>query len=55
MNRAADIPAAAYAASAFLFDTLDWLNPWHGHDLPGAHEIDAFESMQPDDRLYPRP
>jgi hypothetical protein len=23
------LPAAAYEAAAFLWDTLDWLNPWH--------------------------
>jgi hypothetical protein len=29
MRRAARIPAAAYTATAYLWDTLDWLNPWH--------------------------
>lgn len=23
------LPDAAYVATTYLFDTLDWLNPWH--------------------------
>lgn len=31
--RAPQLPAEAYAtATAYLWDTLDWLNPWHHHD-----------------------
>ena len=50
MRRAARIPAEAYAkATAYLADTLDWLNQWH-------HTADDFtEDVQPaaSDHLYP--
>lgn len=50
MRRAARIPAEAYAkATAYLADTLDWLNQWH-------HTADDFtEDVQPapTDYLYP--
>jgi hypothetical protein len=38
-RRAVLIPEAAYAAIAFLSDTLDWLNPFHY----GAACNDAFD------------
>jgi hypothetical protein len=37
MRREARVPAAAYAAIAFLSETLDWLNPWH-HPV-GTNEV----------------
>ena len=40
MGRAVRLPAAAYAAVAFLSDTLDWLNPWQGHDTANTDNID---------------
>jgi hypothetical protein len=49
MRRASRIPAAAYAtATAYLSDTLDWLNLWHHHD-------EVNEDIQPahTDYLYP--
>lgn len=39
MPRAARIPAAAYRATAYLWDTLDWLNPWR-HDASTTGELD---------------
>jgi hypothetical protein len=48
MRRAVKIPAAAYAAVAYLSDTLDWLNLWHQADQ--LH--DDFEPSQPQ-HLYP--
>lgn len=33
------IPAAAYRAAAYIWDTLDWLNPWH--DAGSTNEVDA--------------
>lgn len=41
MRRAVRLPAAAYAAAAFLSDTLDWLNPWH-------NEADSADELQED-------
>jgi hypothetical protein len=38
VRRAARIPAAATAAVAYLWDTLDWLNPWH-HDASSTDEL----------------
>jgi hypothetical protein len=48
MRRAVRLPAAAYAAVAYLSDTLDWLNLWHQADQ--LH--DDFEPSQPQ-HLYP--
>ncbi len=49
MHRAARLPAEAYAtATAYLTDTLDWLNPWHQHD----HDHDDSRPA-PSDHLYP--
>ena len=39
IRRAARIPAAAYAATAYLWDTLDCLNPWQ-HDASTTSELD---------------
>ena len=50
MRRAARIPVEAYAtATAYLTDTLDWLNQWHQHD---DEANDDFRSA-PSDHLYP--
>ena len=49
MHRAARLPAEAYAtATAYLTDTLDWINPWHQH----GHDHDDLRPA-PDDHLYP--
>jgi hypothetical protein len=48
MRRAVRLPAAAFAAVAYLSDTLDWLNLWHQADQ--LH--DEFEPAQPQ-HLYP--
>ena len=50
LRRAARIPVEAYAtATAYLTDTLDWLNQWHQHD---DEANDDFRSA-PSDHLYP--
>ena len=38
MRRAVRIPAAAYAAATYLWDTLDWLNPWQ-NDTASTSEL----------------
>ena len=48
MRRTVRIPAAAYAA-AYLWDTLDWLNPWH-QDVSSAGEMD--DDCQPADQNH---
>jgi len=40
MRRAVRLPARAYARAPFLFDTLDWLNPWH-HETHNTSALDA--------------
>jgi hypothetical protein len=50
VRRAVRMPAEAYArATAYLADTLDWLNFWH------HHEEHSTEDVQPatNDHLYP--
>lgn len=50
VRRAARLPPEAYAvATAYLSNTLDWLNEWHHHDS------DVHEDFQPapSDHLYP--
>lgn len=50
MHRAARIPAEAYAtATAYLMDTLDWLNQWHHHDDDQNEDFRAASN----DHLYP--
>lgn len=51
MRRALRLPAAAYAA-AFLWDTLDWLNPWHNET---ANTGEFHEDFQPTEQnhLFP--
>jgi hypothetical protein len=40
MRRTLRLPAEAYArATAYLADTLDWLNLWHHHDEVFTEEI----------------
>lgn len=49
VRRAVRIPAEAYVrATAYLADTLDWLNQWH-------HQDDIAEDVQPapSEHLYP--
>lgn len=49
MRRTARIPAAATAAVAYLWDTLDWLNQCHHTD---SHLDEDFQPA-PSDHLYP--
>ena len=48
MHRAARLPAAAYAAVAFLSDTLDWLNPWHNETASSDELQEDFHATQHD-------
>lgn len=50
LRRAVRLPAAAYAATVFLSETLDWLNPWH-HET--ATEPDENFQPPPQPHLYP--
>lgn len=48
------IPPAAYAKPALLWNTLDWLNPWHTESIVTAHESDAaYKDVQSQQNLYP--
>lgn len=50
MRRTVRLPAEAYArATAYLADTLDWLNLWHHNDEQFTEEIQSAAS----DHLYP--
>jgi hypothetical protein len=49
VRRTVRLPAKAYAkATAYLADTLDWLNLWHHHD-PLAQDVQPA----PTEHLYP--
>jgi hypothetical protein len=39
LRRTVRLPAAAFTAAAFLSDTLDWLNLWHGNEAAGGDEL----------------
>jgi len=53
MRRVGRLPAEAYAAaSAYLFDTLDWMNPWH-HEPDPQDCPEADETATPQGYLYP--
>ena len=54
MHRAARLPAAAYAAVAFLSDTLDWLNPWHNETASADELHEDFNATEPP-HIYPHP
>ena len=52
LHRMVRIPAEAYTrATAYLADTLDWLNQWHHHD---EHLTEDLKPAANDD-LYPHP
>jgi hypothetical protein len=52
LQRVARIPTETYArATAYLADTLDWLNQWHHHD---EHFSEDTKPAAKDD-LYPHP
>ncbi len=55
LRRAGRIPAEAYAATtAWLSDTLDWLNMWEANSLDDGSELDdSFNPQQ--DRYFPHP
>ena len=48
MGRATGIPPEAYAAAAaYLADTLDWLNLWHGNEASGELDGDHNHTESP--------
>jgi hypothetical protein len=49
IGRAAALPHDC-AAVGFLWDTLDWLNLWHGNDAAGSGEFEA----KPGSSIAPR-
>jgi hypothetical protein len=49
IGRAAGVPQD-YAAAGFLWDTLDWLNLWHGNDAANSGELD----IKPGSSIAPR-
>lgn len=52
VRRAVRFPKEAHArATAYLSDTLDWLNLWHHHDEVFTEEIQPPAS----EHLYPHP
>jgi hypothetical protein len=52
LRQVVHIRAEAYGrASAYLSDTLDWLNQWHTHD---GHLTEDVKPAANDD-LYPHP
>jgi hypothetical protein len=55
MRRAARLPAEAYAsATAYLSDTLDWLNPWNNEAASSSDLAEDYE-QPPAQHLYPHP
>jgi hypothetical protein len=56
MRRAARLPAEAYAsATAYLSDTLDWLNPWNNDAASGSELAEDYDQQPPAQHLYPHP
>ena len=52
LHRVTRIPAEAYnRATAYLADTLDWLNQWHPYD----EQFSEDEKRAANDDLYPHP
>jgi len=43
LRRTVRMPAAVFAA-AFLSDTLDWLNLWHGNEAAGGDLAGDYEA-----------
>jgi hypothetical protein len=50
IGRAAAALPQDYAAVGFLWDTLDWLNLWHGNDAASSGEFD----IKPGSSVAPR-
>ena len=46
MRRAVRMPAAVFTA-AFLSDTLDWLNLWHGNEAAGGDLAGNYLDAEP--------
>jgi hypothetical protein len=54
LRRAVRLPAIATVAE-FLWDTLDWLNPWLGPETDGESEMDEKFYHPEQNGLFPRP
>jgi len=53
LRRPLRLPSAAYAtATAFLSDTLDWLNLWHHHGATGGEPSAGFDATE--NHIFPR-
>ena len=54
LRRAVRLPPIAYAA-AFLWDTLDWLNPWQRDNWANTNEMDDAAHPTEQNHLSPHP
>jgi hypothetical protein len=54
LRRAVRLPVIAYAA-AFMWDTLDQLNPWQGQDANANEMAEDFHSTEQHNHLSPHP
>ncbi len=52
MRRSVGVPQAAFAAIAFLSETLDWLNPWHNEAL-NFNGLDEEFHVTEQHHIYP--
>ena len=52
MRRSVGVPDAAFAAIAFLSETLDWLNPWHNEAISFSELGDDFHATE-QQHIYP--
>jgi hypothetical protein len=53
-RRAFVVPSAAFSAAAYLWDTIDWLNPLHGYDAAMSDEFSENFEHTESHHLYPR-
>jgi hypothetical protein len=53
MRRVVRIPAAAYAAVTYLWDTLDGLNPWHHAAVHNGSEAEHDGNHSDPNSLFP--
>jgi hypothetical protein len=52
MRRSVGVPEAAFAAIAFLSETLDWLNPWHHETMNFDGDDEDFHATE-QQHIYP--
>jgi len=53
LRRVVQLPGIA-SAVAVRWDTLDWLNPWHGNDSAPDSEMDEGSRYTEQNHLSPR-